>query len=177
MQVILCLGKKEFSHQNHQTVFIEQNGKWVSLCHCHYTHFLLTERDWISWHIFLESWEFVTYFILLFHTIMCVCVCVCVCEREYVVFCKKQVGLIAIRRILWYIQKSSCVKKLWNKGYLSFWKPSEHLDMMGIRFVWLSLPLSGSIWRVLRMLAMKTFSSNFVVTVWKGMYGSNKGTF
>lgn len=28
-QVILSLGKKEFSHQDHQTVFIEQNGKWL----------------------------------------------------------------------------------------------------------------------------------------------------
>ncbi|PNF38049.1 hypothetical protein B7P43_G02352 [Cryptotermes secundus] len=28
-QVILSVGKKEFSHQNHQTVFIEENGKWL----------------------------------------------------------------------------------------------------------------------------------------------------
>jgi len=41
---------------------------------------------------------------------------------------------------------------------------------MGIRFVWLSLPLYGSIWKVLRMLAMKTFSSNFVVTMERGMW-------
>ncbi|GFG35545.1 hypothetical protein Cfor_08280, partial [Coptotermes formosanus] len=28
-QVILSLGKKEFSHQDHQTVFMEENGKWL----------------------------------------------------------------------------------------------------------------------------------------------------
>ena len=44
-------------------------------------------------------------------TRLCARACVCF-------FCKKQVGLIAIsiRRILWYIEKSSCVRKLWNKG-------------------------------------------------------------
>ena len=48
-------------------------------------------------------------------------------------FYKKQVGMIAIsiRRILWYIQKSSCVRKLYNKRYLELLKAEGTLGYDG----------------------------------------------
>jgi hypothetical protein len=51
-------------------------------------------------------------------------------------FCKKQVGLIAIsiRRIWWYIQSQAVLETYGIKGTYSFLKLSERLDTMGIRF-------------------------------------------